>query len=1117
MKKIDYETIYKNNKEGWSELTENPQRYEALLAGHYSDSNHFVYELLQNAEDAYAKGVVFEYYSDKLVFYHDGKPFDAKDVRGVSSMLMGTKDENDAQTIGRFGMGFKSVFKYTYQPEIYSDTESFRIENYLLPVEIKEHWNYQEEMKSLIYQLSEEQKICPFEKSKHLTKFVIPFAKREKDGKIIKIWGDDVLGKLNNIDREILLFLTHIKNLFWIDKTTNKCALISLNESKSDANLKICKIEGSDYGEKGEIVNYLKFIRKFNHEQMKSAEVSIAYKLNNPLNNINEMERTNIWVYFPTKDTTDLPFLIHGSFETAVSREKLMSPSAFNSELFQELGDLICESLLDLRNRKLITQNFIRKIIIPAFMDNTIIGLKKKITKIFIESELLPDREGNFKKPNGVSMAVPFGMADFFAAKLFQETFQGIKSFVAFNNDKELNFTEYFNWLKDDLHVHIFNLEAWAKRLSNTVNINSTEIDSDTQILKNFYKLLYENREDICSSDLTYNRRRPYELVIRNRLQEAWNLLRTAPIVLNANNKLMPAFQNGKAMMYLNSSSEYKSVIADSLVNNNIAKEFLRLLSDELRIEVFDNYQYMKEKVIKKYINIDKNMNIRFENSDNYEEEYIEDLKQIFKLIEDQNDTSKVKELLNEAYIIAIIQDNDQQVFGKPGAAYIETSNEGIDLKTYFAELENIIKVWPINMELYKKHGISDKKLSQLGVVCTPVNEGDRENINRKYGTTYWSALDGYCPKIKIVGLIENMVYIRKNPNSGRTKNKSAEILKLLLSISDKLSGKITRSKTRPEVHDEIAESYKNVVQLNWLYDKNGNLSMISNLSKFDLNQSIYGEPINEKGAYSRLGFIETEDDAREDAFVIVSALDLRSKNELLIQLAKELGMTVLDSSDCRQEIENDEGIFNLNDWSSNEFPIKYLRNKERLIEHIKQQFFCADPITYKQVWRRIRDSKDSIIVRAYAIGMYTNDSDVKICQICKQPIEQVEVVEIANYGIELEQLNLCLCRNCAGKYKSLRDKKKDEFKKSMKSAIQELDADNDGQEYVIELGPDLQLDFTQIHVAEIQAIFSLIDEFGLPNLNNQKLDMSDDEMLEDLYNMAYLQDEVSDLALPVT
>ena len=127
---INYKAIYEENKKNWLEMSSNPQKYEPLLAGHYSDSNHFIYELLQNAEDANATKVLIEYYKDKLIFFHDGKPFDEKDVIGVASMLSGTKDKTDGKTIGKFGMGFKSVYKYTVQPEIYSDYEAFKIINY---------------------------------------------------------------------------------------------------------------------------------------------------------------------------------------------------------------------------------------------------------------------------------------------------------------------------------------------------------------------------------------------------------------------------------------------------------------------------------------------------------------------------------------------------------------------------------------------------------------------------------------------------------------------------------------------------------------------------------------------------------------------------------------------------------------------------------------------------------------------------------------------------------------------------------------------------------------------------------------------------------------------------
>ena len=94
--------------------------------------------------------------------------------------------------------------------------------------------------------------------------------------------------------------------------------------------------------------------------------------------------------------------------------------------------------------------------------------------------------------------------------------------------------------------------------------------------------------------------------------------------------------------------------------------------------------------------------------------------------------------------------------------------------------------------------------------------------------------------------------------------------------------------------------------------------------------------------------------------------------------------------------------------------------NKESLIHHVREQFFCADPVKYMPVLRQIRVSKSARMMRSYVIGMYTNESNVHICQICKEPAQFVEAVEIANFGLELPQMHLCLCKNCASKYKSI-------------------------------------------------------------------------------------------------
>ena len=103
-----------------------------LLADRYDDRTHFIFELLQNAEDALAKRgtswngsrtVTFSLCSDDLIISHFGKPFDVDDVRGVCGIGESTKDLTD---IGRFGIGFKSVYAFTDNPGDTFQRRAFR-------------------------------------------------------------------------------------------------------------------------------------------------------------------------------------------------------------------------------------------------------------------------------------------------------------------------------------------------------------------------------------------------------------------------------------------------------------------------------------------------------------------------------------------------------------------------------------------------------------------------------------------------------------------------------------------------------------------------------------------------------------------------------------------------------------------------------------------------------------------------------------------------------------------------------------------------------------------------------------------------------------------------------
>jgi hypothetical protein len=101
----------------------------------YSEQVHFIYELLQNADDAGKRGtdekevkMGFVLRDHELVVWNDGRNFDDRDIAGVLAIGQSSKDLTQ---IGTFGIGFKSIYVYTDRPEIYSGAARFCIENYL--------------------------------------------------------------------------------------------------------------------------------------------------------------------------------------------------------------------------------------------------------------------------------------------------------------------------------------------------------------------------------------------------------------------------------------------------------------------------------------------------------------------------------------------------------------------------------------------------------------------------------------------------------------------------------------------------------------------------------------------------------------------------------------------------------------------------------------------------------------------------------------------------------------------------------------------------------------------------------------------------------------------------
>ena len=174
----------------WVNQTRKLNRLEGIkkhLTELYPDNAHFIYELLQNAEDAHAQKVSFHLSENQLIFKHNGKKlFDKHDIEGIIGWGQGSKSD-DENAIGKFGVGFKAVFSYTNSPRIFSGEYNFEIKDLFIPFEIE-----------------------PIEKKKDETVFHFPL---NSDKKASDIAYNEIKRGLLELKKVTLLFLSNINSI----------------------------------------------------------------------------------------------------------------------------------------------------------------------------------------------------------------------------------------------------------------------------------------------------------------------------------------------------------------------------------------------------------------------------------------------------------------------------------------------------------------------------------------------------------------------------------------------------------------------------------------------------------------------------------------------------------------------------------------------------------------------------------------------------------------------------------------------------------------------------------------------------------------------------------------
>jgi hypothetical protein len=278
----------------------------------YSDQAHFIYELLQNADDARATSARFELFKDKLVFAHNGtRRFSVSDpateaqdlengtlgdINAISAV--GGSNKIDEATIGKFGVGFKAVFQYTATPHIFDPDVFFRIERFIVPIRLETDYAGRRNDETM---------------------FVFPF---DHDKRSAEDAYSDISEKLRSLDYP-LLFLANLKDIsFEISGVLGLYGkTIEVTHDFDGTTAEFVRLTQNDGEDRDNLYDDILWL--FSRDEGEGHTYSVGFFVDAEGHLIPKTH--SAFCFFPTKKGTGLNFILHAPFLLTDSREGIQA------------------------------------------------------------------------------------------------------------------------------------------------------------------------------------------------------------------------------------------------------------------------------------------------------------------------------------------------------------------------------------------------------------------------------------------------------------------------------------------------------------------------------------------------------------------------------------------------------------------------------------------------------------------------------------------------------------------------------------------------------------------------------------------------------------------------
>lgn len=1019
------EKIYRD-REDLSRVLKKHRGIRKIVEDLYPDSAHFIYELLQNAEDTTASEVSFMLSENRLVFEHNGRPFDESDIRAITDIGEGTSAANDDK-IGRFGIGFKAVFSYTETPRIWSPTFAFEISDMVLPSKM-----------ALNPSLGNQ------------TRFEFPF---NSDKKSESETFSEVQNGLKEISEATLLFLSHVESIQWQIGTSLEGRLLRIPQSDQHIET-LREVNGRATGSR----HFLRFTKPI--EQLENRYAAVAFELE-ALPTVNMFDLAEpmakqfrivpatpgqVAVFFTAKkESSGLRFHLHAPFVPEVSRASIKDTPA-NEPLFRQLAELTAHSLFSIRDLGLLNAAFLA--VLPNPNDeipSRFECIRDAVVTAMNERQLTPTHLGKHAPAKHLLQAKSSlkGLLD-------QRDIKVLSNFNEGPLDWAVGATQRNSAV--DRFLRGLDIQEWD--VEDFVEVLDERLDSGTRFdIRTFEHLDGPDEEliDWLSSKSDEWHQKLYSLLYRELDERDCKKVDNLYVVRLASGEYGVGkecyFPTGEVQHDPNLPRVARATYTSG--RNESEKDSARKLLEAIGVRKVGEREQIHSILKQRY---SKDADVPSW------ELYRSDL---IRFIDFVKDDPKAVILFKDYRIF----ERTDSKWGKPHQVYLDTPYCDTGLHAFFTLLEdkgdNSIPV--ALMERYLEPGIPPKGLvafakavgahTKLGIVRQSTSDHSERELLRQDGV--WET----NTTIDDDWVIPNLALVMKHP--------SEALSKLIWNTMEDAHNRFLTARFRRNQQYETRENPSTLVltlrKLEWVPQEDGNFVRPAAASQDLLPE---GFPFDHGSLWIKsVGFGEES----------AKRVEERRRNQ---ETANRLGFKDEEELDRARRFTSFSAEIQRRILAENErrvdMPDHQARDPHRRTEEVRRHAKNAPRRSTKSRPRSVSEHRDAVKddAKSYLMSQYTNVDRVMICQVCRKALpfklaDENYYFEAVEFLPDLQrhhyQNYLTLCPNHAAMYM---------YANGSVETMKEIFLGLDGNELEIALaGENETIYFTRMHIADLRTI----------------------------------------------